>query len=434
MRNPKSCFCNPLTRTLWILSFFLPGMAAGQDLEFVEALFDGVDAGEIAGPRFAAVSPDGGNVYVASENDNAVTVFDRDPATGALTFLGAEVDGIDGVDGLAGADAVAVSPDGSNVYSASAAEAAVAVFERQGDGTLDFLEAQFNGGPITGLSSTVWITISPDGNHVIASGFSDDSIVVFTRNPDGTLTYLETETEGVGGVTGLNGAFGTAVSPDGAHVYAAGLISGAVALFDRNPDGSLDFVEAVVDGAGGVDGIAGARTVTVSGDGRNVYVAGLFDSAVAAFERDPTSGELTFIEAELNGVGGVEGINFASSAFLDPGGSHLVASGFGDSALAVFERDATSGEITFRSAVFDGVAGVAGLAGVVFADVSPDGQNVYATGFDGNSLAVFRFPVEVPVIEIPTLSPWGIAALGLVLGFLGLRTLGRRAAARVSPG
>jgi DNA-binding beta-propeller fold protein YncE len=40
-------------------------------------------------------------------------------------------------------------------------------------------------------------------------------------------------------------------------------------------------------------------------------------------------------------------------------------------------------------AQFDGTAGVDGLAGDISFAVSPDGRNVYAPGFEDNTLAVF---------------------------------------------
>ncbi len=75
--------------------------------------FDG--AGGVDGldeARLVTVSPDGAHVYVAGAGDDAVAVFSRDIATGALGFVGS-------VDGLAGARSVSVSPNGAHVYVAS---------------------------------------------------------------------------------------------------------------------------------------------------------------------------------------------------------------------------------------------------------------------------------------------------------------------------
>jgi DNA-binding beta-propeller fold protein YncE len=103
-------------------------------------------------PFDVAVSPDGTTVLVASNTGNAVVVFTRDLVTGALTqnpgqagCVSANGNGGDCVNGrgLVGTQAVAVAPDGRNVYSAMAVSDGVAVFTRlvpsydvEGDGEL----------------------------------------------------------------------------------------------------------------------------------------------------------------------------------------------------------------------------------------------------------------------------------------------------------
>ncbi len=59
-------------------------------------------------PHLLAVSPDGGNVYVAAYTDDAVVVFEREPTTGALVYLEKQKDGEGGIEGLNGAFSVAV--------------------------------------------------------------------------------------------------------------------------------------------------------------------------------------------------------------------------------------------------------------------------------------------------------------------------------------
>src|SRR5688572_29241902 len=55
-----------------------------------------------------AVSPDGENLYTASQTEDSIGVFTRDLGTGAVTFLEVEEDGVGGVDGLRKATGVAV--------------------------------------------------------------------------------------------------------------------------------------------------------------------------------------------------------------------------------------------------------------------------------------------------------------------------------------
>src|SRR2546427_9658116 len=69
------------------------------------------------------------------------------------------------------------------------------------------------------------------------------------------LRFLEVQRNGSGGVTGLNGATGVAVSPDGKHVYAAGELDDALAVFTRDSaSGALTFVEEQNDAVAGYAG------------------------------------------------------------------------------------------------------------------------------------------------------------------------------------
>jgi Lactonase, 7-bladed beta-propeller len=170
---------------------------------------------------------------VAGGIGNAVAVFSRNATTGQLTFVEAQIDGLGGVDGLASAWSVAASPDGANVYATGMLDNALAVFARDAEsGRLAFVEAQVDGsGGVDGLAGAWLVAVSPDGANVYATGTSDNAIAVFRREPDGALTFVQAKVNGVDGVDGLDGARGVTPSPDGAHVYAVGASDDAVAVF-----------------------------------------------------------------------------------------------------------------------------------------------------------------------------------------------------------
>jgi DNA-binding beta-propeller fold protein YncE len=146
-----------------------------------------------------AASPDGKSVYVASLASDAVAVFDRDPSTGALIQKPGEAgcvseDGTGGAcqDGAAldGAFAVAASPDGTSVYVASGFSDAVAVFDRdaatgalaQKPGLACVSEtgtgACQDG---TALDGAVGVTASPDGTSVYATSQFSNAVAIFDR-------------------------------------------------------------------------------------------------------------------------------------------------------------------------------------------------------------------------------------------------------------
>jgi len=366
------------------------GRADGIGINFVGTVYNGTG---LDGVHSVAVSPDGSYLYTAGSDDDAVAVFSRNPSTGSLSFVEVHRDGVGGVDGLDGVDSVTVSPDGSHLYASGRHEDALAVFSRNpSTGSLTFVEVQKDGvGGVDGLDGPESVTVSPDGSHLYAAGSSDNAVAVFSRNPStGALTFVEMQQDGVGGVDGLAGAASVAVSPSGSHLYAAGQLDDGVAVFSRNPStGSLTFVEMLKDGVGAVDGLDGANSVTVTPDGSHVYAAGHFDDAVAVFSRNPSTGSLTFVEVQRDGAGGVDGLDSVRSVTVSPDGSHLYASGYFDNGVAVFSRNPSIGSLTFVEMQQDGVGGVDGLRGVQSVTVSPDGNNLYAAGYEEDAVAIF---------------------------------------------
>ena len=195
-------------------------------------------------------------------------------------------------------------------------------------------------GGVDGLDGAYYVTVSPDGANVYVTGNDDDAVAVFTRNATtGALTFVEAEFDETAGVDGLDGANSVAVSPDGKYVYVASRRDDAVAYFWRNPSsGLLTYRGMVQDGVGGVDGLNGARALTISPDGSQVYVASQYDDALAAFDRSADDGSLTFVAAYKDGVGGLDGLDTADGVAVSPDGAHVYVGGYGDDALAVFAR------------------------------------------------------------------------------------------------
>ena len=378
---------------------------------FVEVHKDGLFGVDgLASVRSVAVSPDGKHVYAAGSADNAVAVFSRTSTTGALTFVEVHKDGVGGVDGLLAALSVTMSPDGKHVYAAGVNESALAAFSRTSTtGALTFVTSTKDGvGGADGLAGVRWVTVSPDGKHVYTAASIENAVAVFNRSSTtGILTFVEEHVDGVGGVDGVAGARSVTISPDGKHVYAAGINDNALAVFSRtSTTGALTFVTTTKDGVGGVDGLAGALVVTVSPDGKHVYTTGNTDDAVAVFSRSSTTGVLTFVEVHKDGVGGVDGLDGAFPVSVSPDGNHVYVGGDTDDAVAVFSRASTTGALTFVTSTTDGVGGVDGLDGNVGMAVSSDGKHLYAAGSAENAVAVFsETPADLSVTKSDSPDP-----------------------------
>jgi cysteine-rich repeat protein len=260
---------------------------------------------------------------------------------------------------------------------------------------LAFVSAQRDGaGGVSGLNAPTAVAISPDGAHLYVPAATASAVVVFRRDPGtGALAFVQTVVDGAGGVDGIGGAIDAVVSPDGAHVYVAASQDHAVAVFRRNPaSGALTFVEMHRDGMGGVDALAGPGSLAMSRDGAYLYVAASLDSAVSVFRRDPTSGVLTFLAAVRDDVGGVAGLGGAFAVALSPDDAYAYVTGPDDDAVALFERSPTTGLLQFVEAVTGGIASPVDVV------VSPDGANAYVTG-GLDTLAVFRRDAATGALE-----------------------------------
>jgi DNA-binding beta-propeller fold protein YncE len=208
--------------------------------------------------------------------------------------------------------------------------------------------------------------------------------------------------------------------------------SAAVAVFTRNRSsgaltplagtaGCLSEVRAVPACASG-RALEGAFGVTVSPDGRNVYVATGFDrriegpratggfeaSGVAAFARNRTTGALRQLPGRAGcvseretGSGCADGraLEGALEVRVSRDGRNAYVAASASNAIAVFARDAASGalrqlagkpgcvsETGTGGACRDGT----GLWGASAVALSPDGRYAYAPGFFSSAVAVLR--------------------------------------------
>jgi DNA-binding beta-propeller fold protein YncE len=389
-----------------------------------------------------AVSPDGKNVYAASQV-GGVARLDRNMTTGAIT----QPSGTSGCvregsalcfngHALSGASSVAVSPDGKNVYVAAYFSDAVVRLNRnpttgtitEPAGAAGCISEDGSGPCADGhaLDGAQGVAVSPDGKSIYVSSVNSDAVARLNRNP---TTGAITEPAGAAGCIsedgsgpcadghGLNGAWSVALSPDGNDVYVASFFSHAVVRFDRDtttgaitePAGAAGCVSE--DGSGPCadgHGLSSADGVALSADGKSVYVAA-YSGGVARLNRNTTTGAISEPAgaagcisesgagpcADGHGLDGPSGVAMS----LD-GKSVYVASTSSatNGAVARFNRNTTSGAITqpagTAGCVSETGAGpcahghaLKGASGVA---VSADGKSAYVASFNSNAVARFN--------------------------------------------
>jgi DNA-binding beta-propeller fold protein YncE len=263
---------------------------------------------------WATISPDGRNVYVSGGIGNSIAVLRRDPVTGRLTqpqgaagcvrnrrggaSQGGPAPGEDGclqVDGLRYPRTIALSPDGRFLYAAAFGADAIVAYAR--DPATGALTPP--GLPTPALDGVTDLALSRDGRFAYATAYHAGAVSAFARGPaSGRLAPLgcvaATGSAGCAPGRGLDGAFNLALSPDARSLYVVARHGAALTVFDVDPaSGALRqkpgaegcLASKVQRGCGAVRGLRGARGVSVSPDGRNVYTGAYADSALGVFAR-----------------------------------------------------------------------------------------------------------------------------------------------------
>lgn len=363
--------------------------AADTAIEQVGGLVEGLGR-----PSSIAVSPDGRHVYVTSGVSDGLVVFSRNPDTGILAFVELHIDNVDGIDGLDKPQWVTVSPDNKNVYVASLEDGAVSVFSRDpGTGRLTFVEMEDVSAGVAGVDGTRAVAVSPDNKHVYVTGTDNasqvDAVAVFSRDTNtGSLALTEAHHNGTNGVEGLDNITAVAVSPDNNSVYVTSDQGSGAVIFNRNPDsGGLSFVEAVPNEASGLGRLAGAQVLMVSPDSKNVYVTSRRGDIVVVFSRNPDTGALTHMETLKRTATDLDG---AHAVTVSPDGQHVYVTADNTDRLLTFARDSGTGALTHVTTLNDNTDGVDGLENAVSAAFSPDGRYIYVAGLDDDSVSVFN--------------------------------------------
>lgn len=266
-------------------------------LSFVGKYYDNATSGNLLNnARIVVLSPDGRHAYVPAVSDDALSVFTRNTSTGALTFSTAYQDGVAGVDGLDGAIDMVFSQDGNFAYVVANADDAVSVFSRDSaTGALTYLEVHKDGvAGVDGLNATEYLVMSNDGNHIYVSGRDDDAIAIFSRNSTtGLLTFINTFNFVS---TALPGE--VAISSDDNYLYmTSGGDSSIYVLSRNNTTGALTQVQRMLNDEVGTLVLLNGQ-IALAKNKPFVYATG--SKGLSVFERDLNTGLLTFKQNEYN--------------------------------------------------------------------------------------------------------------------------------------
>lgn len=297
-------------------------------------------------------------------------------------------------------------------------------------------------GPFMGSHA---IAISPDGRNVYVAASGSDAIVVFDRDPQsGKLTQPKGKAgcvaakadHGCGEALGLFGPNSVALSPDGHYLYATAREGASLTSFHRNrKTGAL--VQLPPSSSGCISGLpiplctpgralSGPDVVAVSPDGHNVYVGSFFGNAVVSFARNPASGALGQLEGTAGCIaletkettsGCAKGIALGAIEGLavSPDGTTVYAAAATSNAIAVLGRNTETGALGQAS---DGSGCISNtafagcttneertsgsqLAGANAIATTLKGNGVYATSLLSNSVTSFTETAPAHLAQNP---------------------------------
>lgn len=305
-------------------------------------------------------------------------------------------DGVNGVTGMRGPIDLAIGPDDRSVYVVNAVSGALAVFSHDPvGGRLTLLQTIAMGAVDgAGLRIPSSVAASPDAKHVYVADLFGGAIVLFERESSGELAFRVTIRPEQAGVAALQRAFRLAIDPGGSHVYVASR-NGAngpadvLAVFERDQEsGSLSLVESHSADAGNLAGLANVSRIRFSADGVNVYLVSGSTSTISVFRRDLQTGRLTFVQAVVDGQGGVAGLVNPIDLALSPAGDFAYITAPGSDGVAIFQR-AADGVLYFVKLVQDTTAGGAMLDGSYPIALSSNGDEVYVGASVSARIAIF---------------------------------------------
>ena len=418
------------------------------------------------------LSPDGRSAYSVAINGDLIE-YSRDPASGALKIIGCVTAGtdkcapeniIENVVEIGHPSAVAVSPDGENVYVTGTEKHAIVEFRREtGSGLLTPLNAgkgcisEEAGGECEvkeakGLNEPYGVTVSPDGENVYVTAVKGEALAEFARtSPEpekhGMLEPLSGH-ECIGGpksgcpivsAIGMNEPIGVVVSPDGNNVYvAAGAdnAEGAVVAFKRGAGGALEQLSGeegclseVIVVCRFTTALRGSEDLVVSPDGENLYATSGPKNALVELERNLESGSLDQLSGSedkcvttetIAGCKTVSSVGLTRGVAISPSGEDVYVGSAGENGVAEFARvegtliPLTGGaECVTSNATGCGADKLLGLEEARRVIVSPDGTNLYVAGQKAGAVVEFARTVT-PTVSSVNLDHGSLAGEGFV--------------------
>ncbi|MEQ9843750.1 beta-propeller fold lactonase family protein [Pectobacterium brasiliense] len=260
----------------------------------------------------AARTTDGLAVYV-SDDKGAVALFQRDANSGELTYVRTFA----AAEGVTGISQLQVSAEGNSVYALRADGNAIVWFSRDANGELTHKATIASDYDIDNgnLNNIKGIVLSDDGKNLYLINSYSDQLAYFSRDTaTGALTYVEALGGDMNNPPYLWAP--TSILSRGNLLFVTTAINdtSTVIVYQRDDSGKLTplgHVRDFTDAAGNTVQLSGLEQITVSADGRSIFVANA--EHIDAFTLDTATGTFTHL-ARVAAEGTVSDIALSADA------------------------------------------------------------------------------------------------------------------------
>ena len=306
---------------------------------------DDADAPDTYGGQFASITPDGKFVYVPGRFDDAISVFSLN--TGTITAVQTVSTTTLGNDLLNSVDSVSVSPDGENLVASSSDDHLIVFDIDQTTGQLTFLQSLSNGTEISSFDFPGQAEFSSDGQKVFVTTWNSSRLHIFDRDPaTGLLTPSQNIT--------LSTPSDVVVAPGDQTVYVSSWADRIYKIdFDPQSDSFAETYQL------GLPSDTDPYRITLSPDGQSIYLSAWYRDLISRLSVDPSDGTLTFIES-LRDVVDIDGFESPNHVVLSPDGRNAYVPATNSHEIATFWVDGTRTPVAreLHPAIGDTVSGV----------------------------------------------------------------------------
>lgn len=292
----------------------------------------------VISPSYLSVSADNKFVYAVNENGNqsAVSAFGYDSPTGKLTFLNKN-------DAL-GADPCHLINDDKNVIVANYSGGSIVVFKKNPDGSISEVQQliQHEGKAVNAArqekAHVHMVVFSPDNKFVLSNDLGLDKVFIYKYNPNSKNEMLTLK--GSVDVKPGSGPRHLTFSKDGKFVYLVQELDGTLTTFSYDKSGSLKAIAETSILPKSFTGGTGAAAIKISPDGGFLYVSDRVDANNISVYKILKNGNIELVE-QLSTLG-----KGPRDFAIDPTGNYLLVAHQYTNDIIVFKRDKATGKLT----------------------------------------------------------------------------------------